>query len=394
LKKSVFVVGARRTPFGAFGGALKALSATDLGVEAATATLLAAGADPAKVDSVVFGNVAQTSADAIYQARHIGLRAGCRQDIPALTVNRLCGSGFEAVAQGAREIETAASCGIVLAGGTESMSQAPHITRNLRWGTRLGANPELEDSLWTGLTDSLCGLPMGITAENLAEEYGISRDDADAFGIRSQKKWKEAHDAGIFDAEVAPVVIKGRRKDVVFEVDEHPKPDSDAESMARLPSSFKKEGTVTAANASGICDGAAAVLIASEEAATAEGLTPMVRVVGFSVVGVDPSKMGIGPVPAIQALVSAAGITLDDVELLEVNEAFAPQCLAVQKALGIDDERLNPHGGAIALGHPLGASGARIIGHIAHNTSLFSRFAIGSACIGGGQGIAVLFEKM
>lgn len=358
------------------------------------AALEAGGVDPGTVNSVVYGNVAQTSADAIYMARHIGLRAGVPIGTPALVVNRLCGSGFQALATGAMEIQMSTGTDIVLAGGAESMSQAPYATRGIRWGTRLGASPVLEDTLWAGLTDSYCGLPMGITAENLAEEHTITREQADAFGLRSQARYAEAHAAGNFDAELAPITIKSRRGETIFAADEHPKPESSSESMAKLPSSFKKDGTVTAANASGICDGAASLVLASEEAVAQHGLTPLARMVGFSSVGVDPSVMGIGPVPAIQSLLDAAGISLDDVGMVEVNEAFAAQALSVQKVLGIRDEVFNIHGGAIAVGHPLGASGARIMAHLAHSTEHYDRYSIGSACIGGGMGMAMLFEKL
>lgn len=359
----------------------------------AIAALEAGGVDPSAVNSVVYGNVAQTASDAIYMARHIGLRVGAPVGVPALVVNRLCGSGFQALATGAMEIQMCAGTDVVLAGGSESMSQAPFATRGIRWGTRLGQSPVLEDTLWAGLTDSFCNLPMGITAENLAEQHEITRTEADEFGLRSQARWAAGHAAGAFDAEVAPVVIKSRRGDKVFDTDEHPKPNSTPESMSKLPTSFKKDGTVTAANASGICDGAASLVLASEDAISHHGLSPLARIVGFSSVGVEPNVMGIGPVPAIQTLLDASGLSLDDIGMVEVNEAFAPQALAVQKALGINDDVFNIHGGAIALGHPLGASGARIMAHLAHSTEHYSKYSVGSACIGGGMGMAMLLEK-
>eukprot|EP00038_Savillea_parva_P031350 m.85426 g.85426 ORF g.85426 m.85426 type:complete len:400 (+) comp9631_c0_seq1:42-1241(+) len=393
LRRGVYLVAAKRTPFGTFGGKLKDVTATDLGVESATAALAAGEIDPKDIDSVIYGNVAQTSADAIYMARHIGLRSGVPLDVPGLVVNRLCGSGFQALATGAMEIEMTRHTEIVLTGGCESMSQSPFAARNLRWGVRLGQSPQLEDTLWAGLTDSYCGLPMGITAENLADEYSITREQADAFGLRSQQRWAAAHASGAFAAELAPITIKSRRGEIVFDTDEHPKPESTPESMAKLPTSFKKDGTVTAANASGICDGAASVVLASEEAVHERGFTPLARLVGFSSVGVEPTVMGIGPVPAIQTLLHDAGVDLGDVGMVEVNEAFAPQALSVQKVLGIDDSVFNIHGGAIALGHPLGASGARIMAHLAHSTANYQRYAVGSACIGGGMGMAMLLEK-
>lgn len=393
LPRAVYIVAAKRTPFGAFGGKLKDLTATDLGVVAATAALKAGNVDPSAVGSVIMGNVAQTSADAIYLARHVGLRSKVPIAVPALTVNRLCGSGFQAVCTGAIEISMC-GVGVALCGGAESMSQAPFSARGLRWGVRLGQNPTLEDTLWAGLTDSYCGLPMGVTAENLATQYTITRADADAFALQSQARWAAAHAAGLFGPELAPVTIPSKKGDTVVSVDEHPKPDSVPAGLAKLPTSFKKDGTVTAANASGICDGAAVLVLASEEAVKAGGYTPLARVVGFSSVGVEPSVMGIGPVPAIQALLAAAKLTINDMGMVEVNEAFASQALSVKKELGIDNSRFNIHGGAISLGHPLGASGARILGHIAHSPNYYEKYAIGSACIGGGMGMAVLLARV
>ena len=394
LFRDVFIVAAKRTAFGTFGGSLKDLTATDLGVEAAKAALAQAGLPVEAVDHTIFGNVQQTSADAIYHARHVGLRAGVPIDRPAITVNRLCGSGFQAVVGGAEQIimGDAEAC---LVGGAENMSQAPHVVFNARWGLKFGQSPELQDSLWAALTDSYTGAPMAITAENLAEQYGISREACDEYGLRSQRAWAAAHAEGKFTDEIAPVELKTRKGVKVFDTDEHPRPDASLESMGKLPPVFKKGGTVTAGNASGICDGAAALVVASEAAVKAHGLTPLARVVQWGVAGVDPNVMGIGPAPAIRIALARAGLTLSDIDLFEVNEAFAPQYLAVEKELGLDRDKTNVNGGAIALGHPLGASGARITAHLVYELRRRqARYAVGSACIGGGQGIAVVLERV
>ena len=394
LSREIWIVGAKRTAFGAFGGTLKGLSATDLAVEASKAALAQAEVKPEDVNHVVFGNVQQTAHDAIYHARHVGLRAGVPQEVPALTLNRLCGSGFQAVVTGAEQI-LLGDAEICLVGGAENMSQAPHVAYNLRWGLPFGKSPELTDSLWGALTDSYCGAPMAITAENLAEQYGISREACDAYGLRSQKAWAAAHEAGKFAAEITPLEVAGKKGPTTFATDEHPRPDASLEAMAKLKPVFKKDGTVTAGNASGIADGAAALVLASREAAEKRGLKPLARVVQWGVAGVDPKIMGIGPAPAIRAALARAGLSQDQIDLFEVNEAFAPQYLAVEKELGLPREKTNVNGGAIALGHPLGASGARITTTLCYELGRRgARFAVGSACIGGGQGIAVVLERI
>jgi acetyl-CoA acyltransferase 2 len=389
----VFLSGVR-TGFGAFGGALKDLSATDLGVVAAKEALARSGVEPAGVDHVIFGNVLQTSADAPYLARHIGLRTGLPIETPAVTVNRLCGSGFEAVIQGAQQILLGEST-VVLAGGTESMSQAPHVVRGARWGLRLGPAAPLEDPLWEALRDSECGLSMAETAENLSQRYRISREAVDCFAARSQACAKAAWDAGAYGEEVVPVALRNRKTGELepWTADEHMRPGTTPEALAKLPPCFKKDGVVTAGNASGICDGAAALVLCSERFATDQGLRPLGRLVAWAATGVDPSIMGIGPAPASRRALDQAGLTLDDMDLVEVNEAFAAQYLAVEQELGLDRERTNVDGGAVAIGHPLGASGARITLHLLH--ALRRRrghYGLGSACIGGGQGIAVIVE--
>jgi len=391
----VFLSGVR-TGFGAFGGALKELSATELGTVASRAALDRAGVEPAAIGHVVFGNVLQTSADAPYLARHIGLRAGLPIETPALTVNRLCGSGFEAVIQGAHRILLGESRA-VLAGGTESMSQAPHVVRGARWGLRLGPSAPLEDTLWEALRDAGCGLSMAETAEKLAEQYRIGRHAVDCYAARSQACAKAAWDAGVFADEVVPIALKDRktRQDVPWAADEHMRPGTTVGALAKLPPYFKQDGVVTAGNASGICDGAAALVVAGEAFARDRGLRPIGRLAAWGVAGVDPSVMGIGPVPASRRALAAAGLTLDDMDLVEINEAFAAQYLAVEQELGLDRERTNVDGGAVALGHPLGASGARITLHLLHALRRRGgRYGLGAACIGGGQGAAVVVEAL
>jgi acetyl-CoA acyltransferase 2 len=389
----VFLSGVR-TGFGAFGGALKDLSATDLGALAARGALDRSGVEPAAVGHVIFGNVLQTSADAPYLARHVGLRAELPIETPAVTVNRLCGSGFEAVIQGAHRI-LLGECDVVLAGGTESMSQAPHVVRGARWGLRLGPSASLEDTLWEALRDSSCDLSMAETAERLAERYRIGREAVDCYAARSQACAKAAWEAGVFADEVVPVSLKDRktRQNVAWAADEHMRPGTTLDGLAKLPPYFRKDGVVTAGNASGICDGAAALIVAGEAYARERGLRPIGRLVGWGVAGVDPAVMGIGPVPASRRALAAAGLSLDEMDLVEINEAFAAQYLAVEQELGLDRERTNVDGGAVALGHPLGASGARLTLHLLHALRRRGgRYGLGAACIGGGQGAAVVVE--
>jgi len=390
--QDVVILGAKRTPFGAFGGALRDLTATDLAVHAAQAAIAQAGAPAEDFGHVVVGNVVQTSADAIYLARHVGLRAGLPQRTPALGVNRLCGSGFEALVQAAMLIETG-QAEVVLAGGTESMSQAPLVLRGTRWGFPLGKTPEMEDTLWSALTDTYAGLPMALTAEKLAEQYRIGQDEVDTWSVESQRRWAAADAAGRFASELAPLEVKGKKGPVRFERDEHPRPDTTVEGLRKLPKVFKKDGVIHAGAASGICDGAGAFVLATRAYADRRGLAPLARLVNWGHAGVDPSIMGIGPVPAVKNALARAGARLADLDLFEVNEAFAPQVLAVMKELDLPRDRTNVDGGAIALGHPLAASGARIAMHLVYELRRRgARHGIGSACIGGGQGIAVILE--
>ncbi|KAF4527318.1 hypothetical protein B566_EDAN001094 [Ephemera danica] len=372
LTKGIFIVAAKRTPFGTYGGKFVKTSSTELQTVAAQAALASGNIKPENVDSTVIGNVlGMTSKDGGYMPRHVMLKCGVPISKPALTVSRLCGSGFQSVVSGAQNILCGDSS-VVLTGGVDNMSQAPHMVRNIRFGLGLGQQLELEDSLWSALTDTYCNLPMALTAEKLAEQYKISRDDVEEFSLRSQANWKNAHDNGYFKAELAPVSIKVKGKEVVVDTDEHPKPKSTKEGMAKLSSIFKKDGTVTAATASGVCDGAGAVVLASEEACTKLGLKPLARLVGYSAVGVEPSIMGIGPAPAITTLLQKAGMTLSDIEIVEINEAFAAQTIACAKELKLDISKLNVNGGAIALGHPLAASGSRITTHLVHELRAFA----------------------
>lgn len=393
LLRGVFVVAAKRTPFGAYGGLLKDFTATDLSEFAAKAALSAGKVSPETVDSVIIGNVVQSSSNAIYLARHVGLRVGVPKETPALTINRLCGSGFQSIVNGCQEI-CVKDAEVVLCGGTESMSQAPYCVRNVRFGTKLGSDIKLEDSLWAGLTDQHVQLPMAMTAENLAVKHKISREECDKYALQSQQRWKAANDAGYFNDEMAPIEVKTKKGKQTMQVDEHARPQTTLEQLQKLPPVFKKDGTVTAGNASGIADGAGAVIIASEDAVKKHNFTPLARIVGYFVSGCDPSIMGIGPVPAISGALKKAGLSLKDMDLVEVNEAFAPQYLAVEKSLDLDISKTNVNGGSIALGHPLGGSGSRITAHLVHELRRRGgKYAIGSACIGGGQGIAVIIQS-
>lgn len=396
LSKDIVIIGAKRTAFGTMNGALKAVTATDLAVHAAKAAIAQSGAAPADFGHVIVGNVMQTSADAIYCARHVGLKAGLPVEVPALTVNRLCGSGFEAITQAAERL-LLGEADVVLAGGTENMSQAPHILRGGREGYPFGKAPALEDSLWSALTDSYCNAPMAITAETLAAKYGLTREMCDEYALRSQKLWAAANEAGGFQDEIAPVELPGKKgaPPVSFAVDEHARPKSTTEALAKLAPVFKKDGVVTAGNASGICDGAAMLVLTTAEFAAARGFTPLARVLHWGVAGVDPNIMGIGPAYAIPKALDRAGIAPGDVDLYDINEAFAPQWLAVQKHLELPLEKCNVNGGAIALGHPLGASGARITTNLVYSLRRSGkRIGVGSACIGGGQGIAIVLERL
>jgi acetyl-CoA acetyltransferase family protein len=393
MADDIFILGGARTPMAGYTGRLKDLSAIDLGAVAARAAMERTGVQPADVDHVVFGNVLQTSADAVYGARHVGLKAGLPNEVPALTVNRLCGSGIQAAISAGQMIRLE-EADIVLTGGMESMSQAPHVIRGLRSGLRLGQG-DLEDTLWSALLDTHCGCTMAATAENCASKYGVSREEQDRYAIRSQQLADAAWSAGRFDDEVVPVEVKSRKGTEMFARDDHMRPESTLESLAKLPAAFSKNGCVTAGNASGIVDGGAALLLASAAGVTRHALQPLARLTHWATVGVDPTLMGMGPVPATRLVLQKAGLTLDDIDLVEVNEAFAAQYLSVEKALGLDRDRVNVNGGAIALGHPLGMTGTRLLLTLVLELRRRGlRRGLATACIGGGQGIAAIVETV
>ena len=391
--KEIVVLGGARTAFGTYGGALRDVSATDLGIVAAKGALERSKISPDKIDQVIFGNVLQTSGDAVYFARHIGLKAGAPVEAPALTINRLCGSGLQAILLAAQEIQLG-QADFVLAGGAEAMSMAPHMIRGARWGLPLGEQ-KLEDYLWVALVDSYNGLGMANTAENLGRTYGIGRQAADEFAYRSHMLAAKARESCRFSEEIVPVEVKTRKGVTVVDKDEHIRPDTSMEILGKLVARFEKDGTVTAGNASGINDGAAALVIASAEAAQKAGLTPIARIVSGGVCGVDPDIMGIGPAPSSRQALKRAGLGIADMDLVEINEAFATQYLAVEKDLGLDRDKTNVNGGAIALGHPLGASGARLaLTLITELGKRKGKYGLASLCIGGGQGIAAIFERL
>jgi acetyl-CoA acetyltransferase family protein len=390
--KPVFLISGARTPMADYAGKLKDVSAIELGAIALRAALAKSSIAPDAVDHVVFGNVLQTSSDAVYGARHVALKAGLPVTVPALTVNRLCGSGIEAAVQAAHQI-LLDEAEVVLTGGMESMSQAPHVIRGLRSGLRLGQG-QLEDTLWSALLDTHCGCTMAATAENCGAKYGVTREAQDEYAIRSQQLAARAWAEGRFADEVVPVELKTRKGTDVFAQDDHLRPETTMEALAKLPAAFSKNGCVTAGNASGIVDGGAALVLASGKAVRARGLTPLARLTAWATVGVDPALMGMGPAPATRLMLQKMGLTLDDIDLIEINEAFAAQYLAVEKELGLDRERVNVNGGAIALGHPLGMTGTRLLLTLALELRRRGlKRGLAAACIGGGQGIAAIVER-
>jgi acetyl-CoA acetyltransferase family protein len=392
MSEEALILGGARTPMAEYVGAFQDVSALELGAHATKAALERSGVQPGAVDHVVFGNVLQTSGDAVYGARHVALRAGIPLEVPALTVNRLCGSGLQAAISAAQMIRLGESK-VAIAGGTENMTQAPHVIRGARAGLRLGEG-KLEDSLMVALFDTQCGLAMAQTSDNLARKHGITREEMDAYALRSQQATAAAAGRGVFREEIVPVEVTRGRKSVRVEVDDHPRPETTLEGLAALRPAFGKEGFVTAGNASGIVDGAAALVVSSREEARKNGRQALARVVAWAAVGVPPEIMGIGPVPASRKALAAAGLTLRDLDLVEVNEAFAGQYLAVEKELGLDREKTNVNGGAIALGHPLGATGARLLLTLTLELRRRKgRYGLAAACIGGGQGIAVIIEN-
>ena len=392
----IAIISGARTPFGRYCGKLKDFTAQELGAVAARGALERAGVDPKEVDHAVFGNAQQTSGDALYGARHVGLRAGLPIEMPALTVNRLCGSGMQAIVNAAQMVQLG-EANVVLAGGMEAMSQAPFVIRG-RDGFTLAPGGKLEDSLMVALLDTYCGLYMANTAELYGEQQGITRQAQDEFALRSQQTADAAYKEGRIQAELVPVPLKDRKGEPsgeMFIEDDHRRPQTTMEGLAKLKPAFGKNGSVTAGNTSGIVDGAAAVVIMSLEEATKRSLKPMGRLVSWGIAGVDPKLMGRGPVPATKIALQKAGLTLDYIDLIEVNEAFAAQYLAVEKELGLDREKVNVNGGAIALGHPLGATGTRLVITLLYELHRRKKkYGLATACIGGGQGIAMIVESL
>lgn len=392
----IAIVSGVRTPMGRYCGKLKDFTAMELGAVAAKEAIHRAGVDPKEIDHIIFGNAQQTSGDALYGARHVGLRAGLPIETPALTVNRLCGSGMQSLVTAAQMIQLGESS-VALAGGMESMSQAPHVIRGMRWGVGLGEG-KLEDSLMVALFDSYCGMAMANTAELYAEQQGITREMQDEFALRSQQCADAAYKAGRIQEELTPVPLKNRRGEPtgeMFSEDDHRRPETTLETLQKLKPAFGKNGSVTAGNASGIVDGGAATVLMRLDDAQRRGLKPVGRIVSWGIAGVDPKIMGSGPVPATRAALKKAGLKLDDIDVIEVNEAFAAQYLSVEKELGLDREKVNVNGGAIALGHPLGATGTRLVITLLHELRRRNKkYGLATACIGGGQGIAVIVESL
>jgi len=392
----IAIVNGARTPMGRYCGKLRDFTAMDLAAVASQEAIRRSGVDPKEFDHAVFGNAQQTSGDSLYGARHVALKAGLPIETPALTVNRLCGSGMQSLVNAAQMIQLG-EASTVLAGGMESMSQAPHVVRGARWGLGLGEG-KLEDSLMVALLDTYCGLYMANTAELYAEQQGITRQHMDEFSLQSQQKAAAAQKACRLAEEITPVALKNRKGEPTgetFDKDDHLRPETTMEGLAKLKAAFGKNGTVTAGNASGIVDGGAAVVMMTLNQAEKRGLKPMGRIVSWGIAGVDPKIMGSGPVPASRAALKKAGLKLDEIDLIEVNEAFAGQYLAVEKELGLDRDKVNVNGGAIALGHPLGATGTRLVITLLYELRRRkAQYGLATACIGGGQGIAMIVENL
>jgi acetyl-CoA acetyltransferase family protein len=389
----VVILAGARTPMARYNGEFAGISAIDLGAIASKEAIKRSGVDSKEIEHVVFGNVQQSSSDAHYGARHVGLKAGLPVETPAVTVNRLCGSGMEAISQAAQRI-LLGEAKMVLAGGMENMTQVPHVIRGARSGFRLGEG-KLEDALMVGLLDPYSGCTMSDTAENLAVEYKITRKEADEYALRSQQAAEAAYKACRMSEEIVPVEVGKGKKAHLFSQDDHRRADTTMESLSALPAAFRKDGIVTAGNASGIVDGAAAVVVTTEKVAKERGAKPLGRIVSWATTGVEPRVMGIGPVPASKKALQLAGLKLEQIDLVEVNEAFSPQYLAVEKALGLNRDKTNVNGGAIALGHPLGATGTRLILTLLLELRRRNRrYGLATACIGGGQGIAMIVESI
>jgi acetyl-CoA C-acetyltransferase len=392
LKEAIYLVAAVRTPIGKFGGGLSSLTAPQLGTAAARATLERSGIDPAAIDEVIFGNARQAGVGP-NAARQVAIKAGLRHEVPAYTVNQACGSGLRAVINAADQLRLG-EADVILAGGTESMSNTPYLLTRARWGQRMGDGEVIDGMIRDGFLCPLADEMMGSTAETLAERYGISREEQDRFAVESQVKAGRAYEENRFADEIVPVTVAGKKGDVVIAQDEHPRFDATLDSMAKLPPVFRKQGTVHAGNSSGVTDGAASMLVVSERAVREHGLKPMARIVGYAQAGVDPKVMGIGPVPATRRLLDETGPTLDDVDLIELNEAFAAQVIACDRELHLDHAKLNVHGGAISLGHPIGATGARITTTLLHALrTRDKKLGLATLCISGGMGLSMLVER-
>ena len=389
----VVIAAGARTPIGAFGGAFKDVPVAQLGATAIGEALRRAGLAPAAVDEVIMGNVLQAGAG-MNPTRQAALAAGIPERVPAMTINFVCGSGLRAIAL-AQQAVALGTAEVVVAGGMESMSRAPYVLTDARFGYRMGNGTLYDTLVGDGLTCAMEGCHMGVTAENVAAEYGVSRAEQDAFALESQRRAAAAIDGGRFDEEIVPVTVPGRKGATTVTRDEHPRPDASAERLAALQAAFQEGGTVTAGNASGINDGAAAVVVTTAARAAALGLWPLARICAYGQVGVAPRLMGTGPIPAVEAALARAGLTAADLDLIEINEAFAAQAVAVARALELDPARLNVNGGAIALGHPIGASGARIMVTLLHELRRRGgRYGLASLCIGGGMGCAMVVEAL
>ncbi len=399
MQHEIVILGGARTPMAEYSGTpgyglFKDVSALDLGAIATKAALERTGVQPDQVGQIFFGNALQTSNDAIYGARHVGLKAGLPIEVPALTVNRLCGSGIQAAVSAAHAMLTG-EADICVAGGMENMSQAPHVLHGAREGFRFGSTPQLEDLLFAALMDPYCGFYMAQTAENVAKKFEISREAQDEYAMRSHQLGTAAVKAGKFAAEIVPVTVKRGRKEITVETDDHIKPDTSIEALSKLRAAFGKDGTVTAGNASGIVDGAASLVLTTAERAKALGVTPKAKIRSWAVAGVPPELMGIGPVPAIRKALEKGGLAQNDIDLFEINEAFSAQYLGCERDLELDRDKVNVNGGAIALGHPLGATGARLLLTLVREMEESGKgLGCASACIGGGQGIAMILEKV
>jgi len=394
MKRDIVFLSGVRTPFGAFGGTLKHISSTDLCVYPVVEALRRANVAPQNLDNFICGRVIPDSGQAPYQARHTALKAGIPIHVPAHNVNRLCTSGFQAIVEAANLLQLAEG-DFIVAAGTESMSRAPHVLWDARFGIPLGQS-NMTDLLMDSLTDGYAGLSMALTAEKLGECYGITREAVDEYAYRSQIRAKEAIEAGRLAEEIVPIEIAGRKGQVTtFSTDEHPRPDVTLEGLAKLKPYFKKDGVVTPGNASGICDGAGAMVMTTMQKAEEEGLKPIGRLVGWAAVGVEPSIMGIGPAPASRRVLERAGLTWSDIDVIEINEAFAVQYLAVEKELELDRDKVNVNGGAVAIGHPLGATGIRLTTTLLYELRRRgSRYGLAAACAGGGQGMALIVEAL